>query len=142
MYHYTESGLQNVWLRNGYTKHETDYGEGVSIRDVDGLHRAIGLSLARRPRLTGTQLRFLRKEMGMSQHVFAQLIGTSEQTISLWERRGHMTKVADRMTKLIYVEHTCGNVKIREVIERLNDLDGRAERLDFEDSNGRWQEAA
>jgi hypothetical protein len=36
MYHYTESGLDNVWLANGYTVIETPYGKGVSVRDADG----------------------------------------------------------------------------------------------------------
>ena len=39
-YRYTESGLTNVWLANGYTIRKTKYGEGVSVQDVDGLTRA------------------------------------------------------------------------------------------------------
>lgn len=41
MYHYTESGLLNVWLVNGYQEHETPYGRGLSIEEADELHRAI-----------------------------------------------------------------------------------------------------
>lgn len=40
-YHYLESGLPNVWLANGFTVHETDYGSGVSIDDVAELHQVI-----------------------------------------------------------------------------------------------------
>lgn len=51
-YHYLESGLRSIWLKNGYAiKRDPDYGERVSIHDVDGLHRAIGRALANKPRL-------------------------------------------------------------------------------------------
>ena len=38
MYHYTECGLQNVWLTNGYDVCEVDGEKAVSISDVDELH--------------------------------------------------------------------------------------------------------
>ena len=40
-YHYVECGLPNVWLRNGFEKKQTPYGEGVSIfrhRGIAPLH--------------------------------------------------------------------------------------------------------
>jgi len=143
MYHYTESGLRNVWLKNGFVIHKTPYGEGVSIHDVPGLHKVIGCAIAKQPKLTGAELRFLRKEMGMSQSALAHLIGTSEQNISLWERRGHIPKTSDRLIKLLYIEHVGGNPKIREMIERVNALDANArEKLEFEQSSEQWKEAA
>ena len=39
MYHYTESGLPNIWLVNGFVVKRTSYGKTVSIRDLEGLHR-------------------------------------------------------------------------------------------------------
>jgi hypothetical protein len=54
-YHYTESGLANVWLVNGFTRRKTKYGDGVSIRNVDELHRALAQALAIKPRLTGNE---------------------------------------------------------------------------------------
>lgn len=71
MYHYTESGLRNVWLKSGYVIRRTPYGKGVCIRDVAGPHRAISNVIARKSSLTGAELQFLRKEMGMSQSGFA-----------------------------------------------------------------------
>lgn len=143
MYHYTESGLQNVWLQNGYKKHRTPYGEGVAIQNVEGLHKAIGKTIACRPHLTGAQLRFLRKEMNLSQGALAQLVGSSEQNVSLWERRGKMPRGADRLVKLIYLEFIGDNVKIRELIETLNDLDAKVdERFRYKESEKGWLEAA
>ena len=127
MYHYTESGLRNIWLMNGYVVKRTPYGETVSIRDLEGLHRYIGSVIAEQPRLSGPELRFLRKEMGMSQRELAEFVGTSEQNVSLWERRGRVPRAADRIVKLAYLEmiNKDGNVKIKETIEFLNQLDAK-----------------
>jgi len=144
LYHYLESGLQNVWLENGYSKVKTKYGTGVAIRAVESLHRVIGRAIVRKPWMTGAELRFLRKQLGLSQAGIAKLIGSSEQTVSLWERRGGMPKTADRLVRVIYLEHNGNNAKIRELIDRLNQLDeqGTVERLTFAERGGRWREAA
>ena len=66
MYHYTECGLPDVTLKNGYEVKETSYGEAVSIHNLEGLHRAIGMHLATEtPALTGNEIRFLRKELDL-----------------------------------------------------------------------------
>lgn len=142
-YHYTESGLQNVYLQNGYTIRKTKYGATVAIEDVPGLHKAIGIALAHRPYLTGAGLRFLRKEMGLSQRALGGCVGTSEQNVSLWERRGRMPKAADRLVRLLYVEKVKGSVQVQKLLDELCDLDQKAtERIDFQSVNGRWKDAA
>jgi DNA-binding transcriptional regulator YiaG len=144
MYHYRECGLKNVWLKNGYTVKDTPYGKGVSIQDVEGLHRFIGTLIARRPKLTGPELRFLRKEMGLSQKALATFVGTSEQNVSLWERRGRVPQAADRIIKLAYLETISkdGNVRIKETIDRLNEMDATAfEKLQLEKAR-EWKKAA
>lgn len=143
MYHYTESGLQNVWLENGYRKHRTQYGEGVSIQDVAALHHAIGRVIARRPRLTGAELRFLRKEIELSQKGLAALLGVSEQIVSLWERKGQIPKGIARLVKLIYLDRLDGNVQIVRMIEGLIQQDDvAAEELKFKARGGEWRAAA
>jgi len=145
MYHYTELGLPNVWLVNGYTVHDTPYGKGVSITDLEGLHRVIGQLLLSKPRLTGAEIRFLRKELGCSQRGLAEIIGTSEQTVSLWERdRGQMPPASDRILRLFYAEHVSGNVQVRKFMEQRAEAERerqpRARRLTLE--KGRtWREA-
>ena len=138
-YHYTESGLTNVWLANGFTIRETKCGEGVSIHDVDGLHRAIAQALANKPRLTGAQVRFLRKEMGMSQRGLGELLGVTDQSVALWERKGRLPKTADRLLRLIYVEHDKGNAPIVSFIQRINDLDQQDhEQIIAKEAKGSW----
>jgi DNA-binding transcriptional regulator YiaG len=139
MYHYTEIGLQNVWLANGYNERKTSYGKAMSIENADGLHRAIGRKLACKSHLIAAEFRFLRKEMDLSQHRAASLLGTSEQTVALWERRGKIPKTADRMFRAIYLEMLDGNVKLKELIERMADLDRKDdEKMIFEDTEGEW----
>lgn len=141
-YHYTESGLQNVYLQNGYSITETPYGKAVSIVDVQGLHRVIGQTLAHKSHLTGAELRFLRKEIGFSQRMLADILGCTEQNVSLWERRGRMPKTPERLVKVLYLEKTQGDVRVEELLQELCELDRHIEeRLQFEAAGGSWKVA-
>jgi putative transcriptional regulator len=145
MYHYRECGLRNVWLANGYEAHETPYGEGVSIHDLEGLHRAIARGLiAKAGKLTGAEFRFLRQELGLSQAKLATMIGNEAQTVALWEKRGGPPKLADRFIRAIYREQDEGNAHIREMIDRLidADIDDDSERLTLTQDEDGWQLAA
>lgn len=144
MYHYTKSGLRNVWLVNGFTPHATPYGEAMVIEDVVGLHHAIGMYLVhRKPYLTGCEFRFLRKELDLSQNALANYFGNNAQSVALWEKRGRVPKWADRFLRAIYHEHMEGNANIREIVARLNDMDRReSERQLFEDTSEGWRPAA
>lgn len=142
-YHYTDSGLRNIWLASGFEVVETEYGTGIAIHDVEGLHRAIGETLARKAWLTGAEVRFLRKEMDMSQRSLGQLLGNTDQAIAKWEKFGKVPKTADRMIRLIYLEHIGGNVPIRQTIERINDTDHQEhDRMTAEESETGWRIAA
>lgn len=139
-YLYTESGLTHVWLANGFTLRKSKYGPGVSIHNVGGLHRALARALSQKPLLTGAEVRFLRKEMGMSQHGLGELLGVTGQTVALWERKGRLPKSVDRLLRLIYVEHDKGNAPIVSFIERLNELDQQDhERIIAETAKDGWK---
>ena len=105
MYHYTECGLENAWLKNGYRTVETPYGAATSIADADGLNQAIALSLIeKKGPLDGKELRFLRLALELTQLQLGALLGAKEQTISLWERKGSITPTADMMVRLLTAE--------------------------------------
>ena len=117
MYHYTDSGLKNIYLINGFVKHETPYGPGVSIDDMDGLHKAIGKWLTTVPKpLTGAELRFLRHELDLSQKKLGLMMGKTEQAIGRWERGGAkpIDPAADRLVRIFYIEHVEGNGKFTD----------------------------
>lgn len=141
-YHYTESGLDNVYLVNGYKTHETAYGTGISIQNTDGLHRAIGQWLIDLPKaLNGAELRFLRIELDMTQRNLGAVLGTTEQTLRLWEknRRKAIPGSADRLLRALYAEYTGGDGSIRRMVERLAALNQvEAVKLCMSEDNDHW----
>ena len=125
MYHYTDGGLRNVWLRNGYEMHETPYGKAVSFQDGDGLIRAVCLALTRKVgRLTGVEFRYIRASgFLMSQPSLAKLLGVDGQTVARWEKSGKVPKWADKLVRLLYTAHADGHETIQSVVARINDVD-------------------
>jgi DNA-binding transcriptional regulator YiaG len=141
MYHYTECGLPNIWLANGYRAIETKYGPATQIEHVEALHRAIALAIVRhRPHLTGSEFRFLRTELDLSQARLATYFGYDAQSVAIWEKKGKVPKWADRFLRALYQEATEGNAHIREIIDRLNDMDQQEfARQEFEERDGAWR---
>ncbi len=146
MYHYTDSGLDNIYLVNGFTKAVTPYGDAVAIEDLDGLHKAIGRWLVNEPKpLNGTELRFLRHELDLSQKRLGSMMGKSEQAIRRWEKAADkaIDSIADRFVRIIYSSLIDGNVEITVLIEKLSQAD-QTERAAcrLEELDGRWRVAA
>lgn len=143
MHHYTESGLDNVYLENGYYEYETSYGKGISIEDTEGLHKAIGRWLVELPKpLNGAELRFLRLEMDTTQRHLAGVLNTTEQTLRLWEkhRKKSIQGIADRLLRALYSEFIGGDGSVRRSLERLAELD-QLEQANgcFKQRNNRWK---
>lgn len=123
MYHYEECGLSNIWLQNGFTIEEDDeYGELVSISSVHELHDTIGLFLiTQKPELNGEEIRFLRKELNLSQKNLAGLLGVGETSVRNWESdRGLIGRPTELLLRALYKEQVQGNGKLRKMIEDLN----------------------
>lgn len=143
MYHYTDSGLDNVYLINGYSEHETPYGRAVSIENLDGLHEAIagGLLKATKP-LNGAELRFLRHELDLSQKRLAQFLGMSEQSVARWEKkRSHpIEPMADRIVRLIYAECKQGASEVLDLVKHLAEADhNEAAKIKVEKLDHAWR---
>jgi len=144
MYHYTESGLDNVWLESGYREHKTPYGRGVSIQDTEGLHELIGESIvSAKRRIIGTELRFLRLEMEVSQRDLAAMLGTKEQTLRLWElnRKKPLPGSPDRLLRALYQDCMGHNPSVRRMLKKLADIRER-ERTDacFRETPTGWEQ--
>lgn len=124
MYHYKGCGLPNVWLVNGFTERDTPYGPAVAIADIDGLHRTIGLEIIGKPgRFSPEEVRFLRKEMDLSQRALAECLQLKEITVRNWERKGCPKGPAQILLRMLYLEYTGGDGRVREMVERLSSLD-------------------
>lgn len=145
-YHYTECGLPNVYLRNGFSIEPSDYGETVSIHDADGLHRAIGRRLALvQPTLNGREVRYLRKELDLSQTELAVLLGIGETSVRGWENdRTPIGRAAERLLRILYLEGVGERVGVREVVERLAGRAGESveQVVELEEGEGGWACAA
>jgi putative transcriptional regulator len=142
-YHYTESGLDNVWLENGYTPHETAYGKGVSIEDTEGLHKAIGRWLVSLPKpLNGAELRFIRLELELTQKTLGGLLSSEEQAVRRWEksRNKAIPGAADRLLRAIYSEYLKEGSSVRRMVDRLAELDQiDVVKVCFRDTTQGWE---
>lgn len=130
-HHYTESGLDNVWLDGGVQRHETAYGPGISIKDVDGLNAVIADWLvSRKSYWSGREVRFLRKRMGLSQKGLADLLGYSDQQVRRWESdKAEIPAPASRLIRLLVREWDAkadepAPVFIQELLEHAVEADG------------------
>jgi len=124
MYHYTESGLKNVWLQNGYVLVETPYGDGVSIEDADGLHEVLALRIAcKSGPVDGDEFRFLRTLLGLSQSAVARMLKVTEQTVSLWERKDRVPIAAGTHLRLLALGRLDGDKTVREFLSRVNTVE-------------------
>ena len=86
-YQYLASGLDSIFLLNGVTEKETDYGPMVHIENVNGLHRAIGLHIVEKiDPMTGPEFRFLRKQLRLSQVELAKHLKVTDQTVANYEK--------------------------------------------------------
>jgi DNA-binding transcriptional regulator YiaG len=127
-HHYTDSGLDNVWLESGYTIEENpNYGPLISINNIRGLHEAIGRWLISQPRtLSGAEFRFLRLELDLSQKSLGLILGATEQAVAKWEKardKPVANKAAERLLRLAYVNYLDGRPEFSSIIDRITRLD-------------------
>ena len=125
MLQYTDGGLRNVWLANGYEIRKTRHGEAVAISGQDTLTKAVCLALTRKTgHLTGVEFRYIRSAgMLASQSAMAKMMGMDAQSIARWEKSGKVPRWADKLLRLLYAAHAEGNQPIRKAVERANLVD-------------------
>lgn len=124
MYHYTDGGLRNVWLENGYVEKDTPYGKAVSFYDLDGLTKAICIALTDKPgKLTGAEFRYIRSGLLLSQKSLGKLLGCTEQAVAKWEKTGKVPKTSDLIVRMLYKQAHDGNESVGATVEMLNTID-------------------
>lgn len=144
-YHYTESGLDNVYLVNGFKYEETPFGRGVHIENVNGLHRAIGKDIIEigRP-LAGNEIKFLRESMDCSQKELAELLGFGDAQPLLHAERGDrpLRAAVEATLRELYRQHIHEGSPL-ELLKLLKQLQNKeplpVENFDFEEVEHNWR---
>ena len=137
MYHYTESGLRNVYLQNGYKEIKTAYGIAVQIDDIDGLHQMIAEHLIAQPYLTGREFRFLRIEMDMTQRDVGEYLGVGPQSVAMWEKTPHVPLKADRIIRALFQ-----NLPTRQIANVLDEVEPERFVQHFHLAHQNWRSRA
>lgn len=140
MYHYTECGLGNVWLKNGYRSVDTPYGPATSVADVDGLNQSIALSLIeKKGQIDGQELRFLRLVLKLTQLQLGTLLVAKEHTVSLWERKASITPTADMMVRLLIAEKLQALPRPHQMAAYASIVEATKEKIVASESRHRWE---
>jgi putative zinc finger/helix-turn-helix YgiT family protein len=107
VYHYTESGLPGIYLKNvTWSECPACHAREVTLPGVGRLHRCIAWRIVTKSSmLTGEEIVFLRKMLRKNQKQMAELLGLSQVVLNRWEtgaRQGHAT-ANDSKIRLIYL---------------------------------------
>ncbi len=102
-YHYTECGLDSVYLKNVLVFHCECGAVIPEIPKMASLHRAIVLDLLKKTTLlSGEEIRFIRKMAGFSSVALAKFMGVHPVTVSKWEHNtSNIGSSNDRVLRLI-----------------------------------------
>ena len=85
--HYRQCGLDNIFLIDGFERELVDGEEYVTIHNLDGLWKAIGLHIVKHQKtLTAQEVRFLRQQMDLTQAELAKMLRVTDQTVARWEK--------------------------------------------------------
>jgi len=142
MHHYTDGGLRNVWLANGYEIKKTPHGDGVAFQNLDGLTRSITMALTRKASLlTGAEFRYIRSAgMLLSQPALGKLMGIDGQSVARWEKTSKVPRWADKLVRLLYTAQAEGSEPIAKAVERLQTVERLVkQKIVVKESRGQWR---
>jgi DNA-binding transcriptional regulator YiaG len=132
-YHYTECGLDYVYLVDGFEVAETGYGPVVRVANAGKLDRAIALAVVRRQsRLTGQEVRFLRGILDMTQAELGNALGKDAQSVARWEKgKTELPPTEDIAIRQIYLEKTGHRQRFIETSRQVAELKERVGQVRF-----------
>lgn len=126
---YRACGLEGIYLLNGYEVEEHDGEKHVAVKDMDGLHKAIGRHLVlHRKALLPKEVRFLRNTMGLTQAEFAQRLSNTSQSVARWEKgECEIPGSAEKLLRAVYIASLMEEVELialRDLLtNKLSELD-------------------
>lgn len=120
-YEYRGCGLEGVFLLNGYETHYHDGERHVIIKDIDGLHIAIGRHLVlHRKALSPKEIRFLRRTMKLSQAELAARLSKTSQSVARWEKGiSDIPGPAEKLLRVMLLAHCLIHESDLETIRQL-----------------------
>jgi putative transcriptional regulator len=139
LHHYTEGGLDCVYLIDGFEIVRTGHRPTVQIESASNLDRAIALHLVRfQKQLSGGEVRFFRGLLDWTQEELGRALGKDAQTVARWEKgKTRLPLLEDVVIRQIYLEQTGYKQKFIETICRVNALTERLRSLIFKVSDDR-----
>ncbi len=124
LFHYTSCGLDNIYLKDGYVISKDE--EHYAIERLEELHDCIARTLIEgKHDLSGRELRFLRKELYLTQSQVAKMMGVDVQSVARWEKGKSKNTIADRFVRTLYLsmKYPQENQKIQMLLNSISDLD-------------------
>jgi transcriptional regulator with XRE-family HTH domain len=105
-HHYTECGLQNVYIVGIDTMTDDEGDEVILVRAINQLHQVIAEGIVSHSKgMDGSELRFLRTEMGLTQSELAALVHRDKQSIGRWERsENEIDSVSEAVVRKLAIE--------------------------------------
>jgi transcriptional regulator with XRE-family HTH domain len=144
-YHYKACGLDDVYLFNGFTVEETNYGRGMTVHNAEALHRAIATYLINDHKpLSAREFRFLRKQMEFTQEDVAKRMRVDVQTIARYEKdQASIPGAVDAVMRILVALYLVPEDKRLDVMtDVLHDLEDRAGQskgaMYFRQTVGEW----
>lgn len=106
LYHYTESGLDNIYLAGiDILKCDTCGNSEAKIPKIEMLHMVIAECIISQPQpLNDKEIKYLRKYIGIKANYLAKLMDVAKATVSRWENGTQpMGKIADKLLRLLVI---------------------------------------
>ncbi len=105
-FHYTECGLDNVFIEGALQGPDHSGEDSVTIPAIGLLHRVIAEGIVTHPaKMTGQELKFLRSEMGFTQAQLGEILKVKLLTVSRWERNAPpIQDSAEMLVRLLAVD--------------------------------------
>lgn len=138
-YHYTECGLGNVFLKNGFRFFVVDGKREVHIEDKAGLHRAIGKRICDERFINGDEFKFLRSELGMTRERLGKVVGVSETMVYLWEKNSAIPRQAVAAIKALYLDYIQAHYQMMVLLDNAKREAGSMQQEIYAEYSDRWE---
>jgi putative zinc finger/helix-turn-helix YgiT family protein len=147
-YHYKDCGLDNVEIY-GIPQYKCRSCDEiyVSIPKIKQLHKVLGMNLCcREEKLTGREIKFLRKELRLKAIEFAELLSVAPSTLSRYENdHEHPGETTEKLIRTIYLNMASSdadgaiNVDWRQLLSKAAKLPANREKK-IQINPGEWLE--